>query len=168
MIFHLDSNKQHFFSSTLQNIHHSTTIDPSTGDIVPWAGRGRACVLATPTAVNYKQCYENLDRHSVMVCAQLVVWFVLLFIHLVMLCILYKGNGDAHKCNKVHIWTDILQGGALIMVLSSPDKQTGLATIYECLLAAHIFGWISLLLFMNYFTDDYTTHKTRLKYNPPQ
>ena len=54
---------------TLQNIHHSTTIDPSTGDIVPWAGRGRACVLATPTAVNYKQCYENLDRHRVMVCA---------------------------------------------------------------------------------------------------
>jgi len=110
-----------------------------------------------------------------MVCAQLVVWFVLLFIHLVMLCVLYKGYGDAHKCNKVHIWTDILQGWVLIMVLSMeifewsheiaatvalstvnqcPDKQTGLATIYECLLAAHIFKWISLLLFMNYFTDN--------------
>jgi len=151
-------------------MQHSSTIDTGTGEIVVWDGAGRACVPSTPTAVNYRRCYDNLDRHRQMVGVQVGVWVILLLIHIVALAILRCRSAENTRFYiDLTDWTDTLQGGALIAVLSleifewshgiaatvpssevtaCPDKQTGLSGIYQCLLAAHIFKWVSLFLLL--------------------
>ena len=155
-------------TSTMLIIQNSNLIDAQTGEIIAWDGVGRACVPSTPTAVNYRRCYENLERHRIMVGVQVVVWILLLFIHTVVLFIPHsEAPGRAALTWMVLKWTNILQGGALVAVISlelfewshgitatvysasvheCPDKQTGLAAIYQCLLAAHVFKWFSLVL----------------------
>jgi len=162
--------------STRINIQHSTTMLAPTGDIVVWPGQYRACVPATPTAVHYRRCYENINRHRWMVFLQAVVWVFLLSVHIVVFFLhgflLWVQESTRVK---IAIWTETLQGGALVVVIcleifewshgisdavsssavsECPDKQTGLAMLYECLFAAHIFKWLSLiLLFVKYFED---------------
>jgi hypothetical protein len=149
-------------ATMLQNVQRSTTFSAVTGDIMPWDGLGRACVPATPTAVDYELCYENLSRHRYMIATQAILWTILLVAHSIVMGVYPKrslGKIDPRD------WTRILQAGALITVISlelfewshgignvvsmgnleCPDKQTGLLVLYQCLFAGHFFKWMSLI-----------------------